>query len=131
MHTIHVCESHSRSISCPANHFILVQSAQYGRLSRQYCTQHSNIGNTNCRANSNQVLHIVQRWCHNRRSCTVYSGNAHFGDPCSGIFKYLQVKYTCEADGRYSFSVLHIFCGRLLQSPKISSEKPESCQNLS
>lgn len=36
--------------------------------------------------------------CNKKNSCTIRASNAVFGDPCGGIYKYLEVAYLCECE---------------------------------
>ena len=88
-----ICESHKGVISCPKGKIIDVLNATYGRLNRQTCP-HPEITNANCR--SSNSLSQVQDECKRKSRCTLHAGNSEFGgDPCSGTYKYLEVKYRC------------------------------------
>lgn len=84
---VRVCESHSQEIKCPGQ--IFIQSANYGRLTKEICPS-GPIKTTYCRAASS--LAKVKADCHGRSSCVLYSNNGKFGDPCVGTYKYLEVR---------------------------------------
>ena len=94
--SVSICEGQSRSISCNNGETIRIDYALYGRVSRSVCNAH-NTGNTNCR--SGTAMSVVSRRCHGQRSCSLQAQNGWFGDPCHGIFKYLQIRYTCLTTG--------------------------------
>jgi len=41
----------------------------------------------------------VRSECEGRSKCTVEASNKVFGDPCSGIYKYLNVTHCCKRRG--------------------------------
>ncbi|MFM2200516.1 MAG: hypothetical protein RL769_571 [Pseudomonadota bacterium] len=51
--------------------------------------------NSSCHASGS--LSIVQANCLGRNSCTVFSSNSVFGDPCPGIGKALAIRYSYSA----------------------------------
>ena len=87
-----VCERQSSTISCPGNQVVRINTATYGRLSKVICKR-SDTSNTNCRANG--VQSKVSSYCNGKSSCVLEAKNEIFGDPCFGIYKYLQVSFTC------------------------------------
>ena len=50
---------------------------------------------TNCTSESS--LATVQRKCQNKTSCELFASDSVFGDPCSGVYKYLAVGYRRNA----------------------------------
>lgn len=93
---MHICEWGSGTISCSVDEKLRIDYAMYGRLTRSICAQH-NTGHTNCRSVSSMT--VVRNRCQGRRSCSLQATNGWFGDPCHGIFKYLEVRYTCITTG--------------------------------
>ena len=35
--------------------------------------------------------------CNSKQSCEIEASNDHFGEPCPGVIKYLEVTYSCDA----------------------------------
>ncbi|XP_042606459.1 L-rhamnose-binding lectin CSL3-like [Cyprinus carpio] len=35
-------------------------------------------------------------WCNGKKSCHVLASNSVFSDPCVGVYKYLEVAYSCK-----------------------------------
>ena len=111
----HVCEWGSLTIFCGAGEKIRIDYALYGRLTRRICSQH-NTQHTGCRSGSSMA--VVMNHCHGRQSCRLEATNGWFGDPCHGIFKYLEVRYTCITTGRklYSYFVLALYIKFLIKT---------------
>ena len=88
----HVCELGYLTISCAhrPNTTLYKTYANYGRTSYGTCFDRSAI-NTEC-IGSNSLL-IASGLCQNHVSCTVVANNTVFGDPCSGVSKYLELGY--------------------------------------
>ena len=34
--------------------------------------------------------------CNSKQSCEIEASNDHFGEPCLGVYKYLEVTYSCD-----------------------------------
>ena len=62
----------------------------YGRYDLTTCTPSLN---NNCAASN--VWKIVVDKCQSKKTCTIESSVSEFGDPCSGVDKYLHVDYQC------------------------------------
>ncbi|CAG2230225.1 unnamed protein product [Mytilus edulis] len=61
---------------------------------------------TSC--SSNKPLPIIRKNCDGMKSCMVSSNNGLYGDPCGGTYKYVTVRYVCEATGpKCGSSVCH------------------------
>lgn len=89
-----VCEHRTLSLNCPLETVIEVSSANYGRLSKHICHSATSHRTTTCRASSS--LNKVKASCNGKRSCKISASNRVFGDPCVGIFKYLEVNFICR-----------------------------------
>ena len=101
----HVCELGNITISCAhsPNSTLYITCANYGRTSNDTCYDRS-ATSTEC-IGRNSLL-IATGLCQNHVSCTVVANNAVFGEPCSGVSKYLELGYECRESGR--FTVLQI-----------------------
>ncbi|XP_055043642.2 L-rhamnose-binding lectin CSL3 [Misgurnus anguillicaudatus] len=85
-----ICEHNQNEISCDSG-LILIQYANYGRRDRTTCpNQHAT---SDCY--SSQIKRL-QSSCNGRRTCSLFASNSVFGDPCYGVYKYLEVTYSCE-----------------------------------
>ena len=84
-------------LKCPiSNHKLTVNWANFGRTSKSTCPYNAN-SNTNCKADNS--LSIVKAACDGENSCSVQvNSNTFGGDPCGGIYKYLEIKYVCEGN---------------------------------
>ena len=106
------CDGRWADLSCDNNDIINILTANYGRTDTTVCTKHkfgaSANQKTDCRASSS--LQIVKGKCEGRISCSVQASTSVFGgDPCYGIYKYLDVKYECKAGmEQYDFHISHI-----------------------
>ncbi|KAL9955724.1 hypothetical protein ACROYT_G037087 [Oculina patagonica] len=90
--SVTICEHDKDTISCPEGEVISVKYASYGRHDNHTCPD-PRILTTNCDAGNS--LSIVKAICDNQASCNLFSSNSVFGDPCVGIYKYLEVDYKC------------------------------------
>merc|ERR1711962_786819 len=90
------CEHHRLDISCEAGKVLRIDWANYGRLDGRTNCGKQGIHKRNCRASKS--LEIVKNRCQSKRTCSINAWNSVFGDPCSGVKKYLEVHYRCIAD---------------------------------
>ncbi|XP_033635214.1 uncharacterized protein LOC117296416 [Asterias rubens] len=92
-----VCQGDDMEIDC-GDLFIEVVSAVYGRLTDGQVCPGGNIQSTDCVAASS--LLVVQEMCQGEHKCTGLQAASHvFGaNPCEGTFKYLEVRYMCNAE---------------------------------
>ncbi|XP_033125664.1 adhesion G-protein coupled receptor G6-like [Anneissia japonica] len=90
------CEHKTLSLTCDGESTLDIHSALYGRLNTETCP-HNLDHSTSCRAEG--ALQKVRDACQHQSSCGVKAVNGVFGDPCVGVFKYLEVSYTCENKG--------------------------------
>ncbi|KAM9840082.1 L-rhamnose-binding lectin SML-like [Aulostomus maculatus] len=94
-----------RSITChgPNTHrlncergVIVVLSAVYGRLNREFCSQGipaDQLSNTQCSLAG--TSNIVKTRCDGKKTCELDINDVFTSDPCHGIYKYLETNYTC------------------------------------
>jgi len=88
-----VCEGGYLPLSCPADSYISISSAVYGRTDKTICP-YGNISTTNCSETKN-TLGALQALCNGQKQCDVDSLSYYFGEPCKGIYKYLTFEYSC------------------------------------
>jgi hypothetical protein len=88
-----VCEGGYLPLACPADSYIKVTSAMYGRLDNKTCP-YGNISQTNC-SETRLSLGALQALCNGQKSCDVDSLSYYFGEPCKGVYKYLTFEYSC------------------------------------
>lgn len=86
------CEGKPVDISCKYNEKINVHYAMYGRRTRNICNE-GPIITTECQMPNS--LETARAMCDGKRECSVEAAVAHFGEPCVGTTKYLQIMYTC------------------------------------
>lgn len=86
-----VCEhSQSKQLTCQPGYYIHISYAMYGRLTSTICAK---VSRNNCI--SSKSLSVTQAKCQYKQTCTVTATNNWYGDPCTNIQKYLQVRYQC------------------------------------
>ena len=107
-----VCENGILHLECMDNEVINLSEANYGRTIKGgvcHCKEGTSIDAGNCPTNpvwsnvdncfSSSTLSILNNACNGKKECTVNVNNGMFGDPCPGIHKYLEVKYSCYEKG--------------------------------
>ncbi|KAH3837934.1 hypothetical protein DPMN_111337 [Dreissena polymorpha] len=90
-----VCENSSLYLSCPFYQRIYVGTANYGRTRGKIICDSKWTPNYRVYCRSATSTSIVRRMCNGKTLCNVPATNRVFGDPCIGIFKYLEVQYAC------------------------------------
>ncbi|CAD5122242.1 DgyrCDS10690 [Dimorphilus gyrociliatus] len=103
-HWRRVCEHQKLRLSCPQGSVIQVHHALYGRARGDMTTCGNNkhvskkgqkIMAGHCK--SRKSVHKVVVACNGKTSCSIRASNGIFGDPCRGIFKYLEASFVCLA----------------------------------
>lgn len=89
---LRICENHSGAIHCHKGNINII-SVNYGRLIGGHICP-GVVKTQNCGAAGS--LGQVRRVCQGKQYCILYATNGHFGDPCHGTTKYLEVRYKCE-----------------------------------
>lgn len=89
-----MCQNYNLPISCAANKKISIKYGMFGRVSQAKCRSQY-ILSDNCMSNLNNTLSTIKKICDLKSKCTVPVTQKVFGNPCSGIYKYLDVKYQC------------------------------------
>ncbi|XP_042560349.1 L-rhamnose-binding lectin CSL3-like [Clupea harengus] len=82
-------------ISCSHN-VIKIHTANYGRTTSTVCSVNQpphKIDNTNCY--SSDTLSVVKESCDGQLRCSIKASNRIFSNPCPGIYKYLDISYSC------------------------------------
>ncbi|XP_031422832.1 L-rhamnose-binding lectin CSL3-like [Clupea harengus] len=85
------CENSRNVISC-ARGSLSIHHANYGRRDRLTCP-HRLATTSHCY--HSQTSNLRSR-CNGRNSCQLHASNAIFSDPCRGVYKYLEVTYSCN-----------------------------------
>ena len=83
------------ALECPSGSTVKIVSANYGRTNSGYCQRYNHQKDT-CASKQPDTNQKVNSQCNNKQKCNVSASNAVFGDPCPGIYKYLEVWYLCE-----------------------------------
>lgn len=87
-----LCQGQEGYIQCGPGKAIRILSAVYGRLSDVICPSH-HVGSLTCRAPSS-TDHA--KWsCNGYRRCSLFADSSVFGEPCSGVNKYMEVSFHC------------------------------------
>ncbi|XP_052084223.1 uncharacterized protein LOC127721501 [Mytilus californianus] len=90
VNSIIICERNSAFIVC--NSHISILEAIYGRQTdANICP--TLVKTSNCRSSASDGR--VKHQCNGKSICELTASNQQFGDPCIGVGKYLEVKYTC------------------------------------
>lgn len=87
-----ICERNWGDIRCYGSDRIDVLSAFYGRKTGGHVCSGS-VYTTSCETSA---YSYVYRNCDGDQSCSLHAHNHHFGDPCQGTYKYLEVRYRCK-----------------------------------
>ena len=94
-----VCQYSSTLLNCPTGSVIKIQRGFWGRKQRDVCRFVSII---DCGLDTvPTVTKKLRQQCDGSWSCKVEASNdpKHFGNPCLGVYKYLEVNYTCVHPG--------------------------------
>ena len=94
-----VCQYSSTWLNCPTGSVIKIQHGFWGRKRRDVCRFVSII---DCGLDTvPTVTKKLSQQCDRSSSCKVEASNdpKHFGNPCFGVYKYLEVNYTCVNPG--------------------------------
>ena len=94
--TIKICENKNKTISCEGTAVLSIQYANYGRTAYWMCST----GTINTRCGAPNSSSVITDLCQDETVCTLTSSNFVFGDPCPGVFKYLEVRYHCITTGK-------------------------------
>lgn len=87
-----LCQGQEGYIQCGPGKAIRILSAVYGRLSDVICPSH-HVGSLTCHAPSSSDH---AKWsCNGYRRCSLFADSSVFGEPCSGVNKYLEVSFHC------------------------------------
>ncbi|XP_056019808.1 cadherin-23-like [Ostrea edulis] len=87
-----LCQGQEGYIQCDAGKVIRILSAVYGRTSDVICPSH-NVGSLTCQSHSSSDH---AKWsCNGYGRCRMYADSSVFGEPCTGINKYLEVAFHC------------------------------------
>ncbi|XP_026010645.1 L-rhamnose-binding lectin SML-like [Astatotilapia calliptera] len=90
-----ICEGSQANLQCDEGQVIVVSWANYGRRDTTTCPGKytiENLNNVNCFWSGS--MNYVTTRCNGTNSCTVEAKSSQ--DPCGGIYKYLEVFYTCQ-----------------------------------
>ncbi|XP_070564242.1 adhesion G protein-coupled receptor L4-like [Ptychodera flava] len=85
-----------QEISCSSNvnnPWIFIEYANYGRMNESICTSVQGTPAPECRSMTS--LAVVSDLCNGKQRCRLSADNSYFGDPCTGAYKYLEVRYRC------------------------------------
>jgi len=85
---LRICENHSGAIHCHKGNINII-SVNYGRLTGGHICP-GVVKTQNCGAAGS--LGQVRRVCQGKQYCILHATNGHFGDPCHGTTKYLEVR---------------------------------------
>lgn len=95
-----ICQFSKSRLICPHGTTIRIDSAFWGRKRRDVCRYISIVDcGLNGVSNTTKKLKSI---CEGKQHCNIFasSHDNYYGNPCSGVFKYLEVNYTCAREGR-------------------------------
>ncbi len=100
-----VCHYSHASLSCPVGSVIKIQRGFWGRKQRDLCRYVSII---DCGLDTvSNMTEKLSTLCDGSTSCKIRASSDNLGNPCVGVYKYLEVNYTCVLKGKnVSLSVL-------------------------
>ena len=98
--TVRTSEHEELTITCRDDHMINVENAIYGNEEgKEQCASDQTTKLGERFDLFSQIIyqkHLVR--CNSKQTCSIWALNDEFGgDPCPGVFKYLEVTYTCKS----------------------------------
>jgi hypothetical protein len=89
------CEGGHLSLACPADTFINISMAMFGRDDNNLTCPHATaMAHTSCA--SPTAYPAAMALCQGRRYCDIDAISYYFGDSCNGTYKYLRLEYACS-----------------------------------
>ncbi|XP_063065568.1 uncharacterized protein LOC134457490 [Engraulis encrasicolus] len=89
------CEGSFTTLACDHG-AIKIHSATFGRSDKKICSEGRlafQTSNDKC-GGANDVMGVSEK-CDGKTTCDLHASNGVFGDPCTGTYKYLDVRYSC------------------------------------
>lgn len=97
---IRVCQYSRALLNCPSGSFIKIQRGFWGRKQRDVCRYVSII---DCGVDTvDAVTDKLKKLCDGLPDCKIEASSnlKYLEDPCIGVYKYLEVNYTCVLKGK-------------------------------
>ncbi|CAC5421575.1 unnamed protein product [Mytilus coruscus] len=93
----HLCQGKTLNITCQNDFVIVFDDANFGRgrSDSERCSHYFGSEGSPC-DNHKQTLQVLNDKCHEQKKCFLPVNKDIFGNPCSGVTKYLYVKYHCK-----------------------------------
>ncbi|XP_071131592.1 uncharacterized protein [Mytilus edulis] len=93
----YLCQGKNLIIRCQSNFVISFDDANFGRerSDSQRCSEYLGIESIYC-DNHEQTLEVLNVKCPEQQQCIIPVKKDIFGNPCTGVTKYLYVKYHCK-----------------------------------
>ncbi|CAG2211145.1 unnamed protein product [Mytilus edulis] len=109
------------NITCPNNSVIVFDDANFGRgrSDSPRCKQFWGLESIPC-DNHEQTLKVLDNKCHEKQQCILPVDKAIFGNPCSGVTKYLYVNYHCKRKGNHDSITTAILTKHYDKQPTIN-----------
>ncbi|XP_076072583.1 uncharacterized protein LOC143044445 isoform X2 [Mytilus galloprovincialis] len=121
----YLCQENNLNITCPNNFVISFDDANFGRgRSDSRCSQFWGIESIPC-DNNEQTLKVLNNKCHEEQKCFLPVEKSIFGNPCTGVTKYLYVKYHCERKVNHVINTTISFQSVNDKLGQSSTNKPE------
>ncbi|XP_070556498.1 uncharacterized protein [Ptychodera flava] len=121
------CEDEQIEITC-GHGYINVINATYGRSEGGYVCPASYPGHNyddNCNGSGSEAMNIVTLLCDNSKECVIDVASHiknDLADPCSGVYKYLTITFSCIAEIRGDITFTFIIAGS-----RTASKSGRSC----
>ena len=132
--TLRGCEGETVELSCPQDQTVSVIRANYGRLSRDICSDNSErepqTWSTRC-IQPRTLREVTSRCSSGDSQCSLQVSSQVFGDPCPDTPKYLEVVYTCQrrSEARQRPSVPDWIL-KMKSLPPASASRPSSTSTV-
>lgn len=86
-------------MTCAQGQAIVIYQAAFGRQDNHTCADGRDVEQVNQTCPTRDtVVAKIRRTCEGRQDCTVSVYTDALGDPCPGIYKYLQIEYACRGN---------------------------------
>ena len=93
MKTLVACQQQLLSLSCGAGKLIAIKEAFYGRRSEAVCPNGGQSNSVTC--TDLNIVRKLDRRCGTLPVCDFEVNSLILGDPCSSVFKYVDVTFQC------------------------------------
>ena len=95
-----ICDGNKLYIQCPANHYISITNAWFGRKDTKTCLNYAFLnGCASCSTNCYlDITTNVKKYSNGKNSYTFTNSQITSTDPCHGTYKYFKIYFDCSSD---------------------------------